>query len=582
MMASASHLPLGKLLNGLRSALLPQATAGIALIALLALALGIWLRVWRVASDGMLDADSAYYTIFADYYRRVIFDHYPLYFGIDTQTKPGFMILATIAVSVLGFESYSLPVLNAVLAAASGLMVYRIAGLFSRGPVAPLIALLFVMFVPYLIDLDRQGLTHGAAVLAILYSVYELLIWSLHPWSHNRKALVRSGLALGFAFLCHPTIFFYVVSLGAIVFSLSVSLTTPNVREKAIPLLVFAISAAVPVLLTELVFRSIFFLWPELIGYRNPEFARFFGFGYIGDLLNHFNSAKVYKQNVQALGYTSGDSAQDPAFFFKALETFRFDVVGMVTAFGVACSSIFLLLRPPFGRRVQCIVLLVAAYSPLVMMAYNPYFGQFARSLHGTLPLLMVIFAIGVLSASQWLAGRVQFLRHWAGACAIVFAVFWAAEGARLFVSSYYQKLEKPLTDAMSPKLADIIFSDLKSRGIDGVYLYQNVFGSQWWFYLRKYFNALPAPLENPKASPPPDTRIISSEVELERLVRSKQAQVVIILIRPRAAGAPFLNDAERIAVERFLNLVPSLGGRELMAVSGAKYSDWARVFQFY
>ena len=569
-------------LNGLQRKLLPRATAGVTLAALLALAVGVWLRVFDVASDGQLDTDSAYYAIFSDYYRKVIFEHYPLYFGLDTQTKPGFMILAVIAVSVLGFEIYTLPLLNAVLAVACGLMIYRIAALFARSPVVPLISLCFAMSTPYLISLDRHGLAHGAAVLGILYSIYELLKWSFHPWSRNRTGLIRSGLALGFAFLCHPTIFFYVVSLGAIVFSLSVSLTTPNFKEKATPLLVFALSAASPVLMMELVYRSIFLLWPEMVGFRNPEFAQFLGFGYLGDLLNHFNSAKVYKQNVKALGYTTGDSAEDPAFFFKALASFRFDAVGVLTALAVAGSSIYLLLRPPIGRRVQCMVLLVSAYFPLVMMAYNPYFGQFARSLHGTLPLLMIVVAVGLQSASSWLAGYVPFLRSWSSAGAILLAAIFAAESARFFVSNYYRNFNESPDAMMSPKLPDVIFRDLKSRGITNVYLYQNVFGSQWWFYLRKHFNALPSPLENSKVSPPPDTRVISDEEEMTNLVQSKKAQVVIFLIRPRAADAPFLNESERIAFERFLNLVPRLGGKEVMAGSGARYSDWVRVFQFY
>ena len=569
-------------LIGLQRALLPGASGWIAFAALLALAFGVWLRVWRVAIDRQLDTDSAYYAIFADYYRKVLFDHYPLYFGLDTQSKPGFMILAVMAITALGFEIYSLPVLNAVLAAVSGLMVYRIAGLFSRGPVVPLLSLFFVMSMPYMIDLDRHGLTHGAAVLAILYSIYELLIWSFHPWSRNKKILVRSGLALGFSFLCHPTIFFYVVSLGSIVCFLSVSLTTPDFRERVMPLLAFALSAAAPVLAAEFVFRSVFLIWPELVGLRNPEFARFFGFGYLGDLLNHFNSAKVYRANVKALGYTSGDGAEDPLFFFKALAAFRLDIVGAVTAIGVACSSIFIMLRPPMGRRVQCAILVVAAYFPLMMMAYNPYFGQFARSLHGTLPLLMVIFAVGLEAAWSGLAARVSWLRSGAGAGAVLLAVIFAAESARFFVSGYYRDIEKPLSAAMAPTLPDVIFGDLKSRGISSVYLYQNVYGAQWWFYLRKHFNALPAPLENPKAVPPPDARIISGEEELERLVRSRAAQVVIVLIRPRAEGAPFLNDAERVAVERFLNLASNLGGKEVKARSGAGYSEWARVFQFY
>ena len=562
--------------------LLPGSTWITAWIATLAIGAGIALRLWRIKIDGMVDTDSGYYIIFANYYREIILHHSPHYFGLDTQAKPGFMLLAFFTSLVFGLEGYSLPALNAVLAGGIGFIIYRIAQLVFRSATVSASALILAMFVPFLIDLDRKGLAHGAVTLAILLSIYMLLKWSTYPWVLRRGSLIGSGLALGVAFLCHPTVFFYVVTLGAIVLAISLSVTKPTLREKAMPAFVFFAAAAAPVLFAELFYRVVFLVWPELIGLRNPAYARFFGFGYIGDLLNHFHSAEVYKANVKALGTVAGDGAEDPAFFINTLRMFRVDAIGVVYAVGVTCSSVYLIWRYWAERRVQYIVMLAVAYTPLLMMAFNPFFGQFARSLHATLPLFMLVLAVGMADLMQYAAANASLPRAYASAVTITLTILFAADGARAFVGDYHKAINAPNYLANSARLPDLIFTDLAERGIIKVYLYQNVFGLQWWYYLKKHYNALPSALENPNARPVPEVRVISDPDDLERMVKAGKVEAVILLIRPRADGAPFLDETERKQAEQFPELVTRLGGREIMNDKTSPiYSKWVRVFEF-
>ena len=319
---------------------LPRALAAFGLLAAVALAGGVALRLWRVASDGEIDGDSAGYIAFGNYYKDVLFHHFPHYLAFDTQSKPAFLFLATLSAIVFGFEVYALPALNALLACGIGLMAYQIARLYSDSLVAPLAALALVMFTPFLIDLDRHGLAHTGATLTLLTSIYALMRWSERRWAARRFYLIASGVLLGVAFLFHASVLLYVISLGAIVAVLGVTITTPNLKDKLVPLVVFGASSAVPIIVVECLYRSIFFFWPELVGPRSPALNSFFGFGYVGDVLNQFDYIRIYKANAKAQGFFNIDTAQDPMFLFNVLRLFRFDAVGVIFGCGILFATI--------------------------------------------------------------------------------------------------------------------------------------------------------------------------------------------------------------------------------------------------
>lgn len=561
---------------------LPRALAAFGLLAAVALAGGVALRLWRVASDGEIDGDSAGYIAFGNYYKDVLFHHFPHYLAFDTQSKPAFLFLATLSAIVFGFEVYALPALNALLACGIGLMAYQIARLYSDSLVAPLAALALVMFTPFLIDLDRHGLAHTGATLTLLTSIYALMRWSERRWAARRFYLIASGVLLGVAFLFHASVLLYVISLGAIVAVLGVTITTPNLKDKLVPLVVFGASSAVPIIVVECLYRSIFFFWPELVGPRSPALNSFFGFGYVGDVLNQFDYIRIYKANAKAQGFFNIDTAQDPMFLFNVLRLFRFDAVGVIFGCGILFATIGLGVTAMRRRSWPYFVLLATAWVPLLMMSYNPLIGQLSRALHATIPMLLIILALGLEQLAKYVAAVCPRWRQIVMVSPLVIAGVGAAEAAISFTGHYKDVRSSPGFATEASNFPNLLFRSLKARGIDGVYLYQNVFGGQWWFYLKKHFDGLPSALDNEHAGPSPNARIINNLDQLRSLVASGNAQAVVLLIRPYADGASPLDPVEVRNADQFLSYASQMGAREITGIDAVpKFSKWVRVFEF-
>ena len=343
----------------------------------------------------------------------------------------------------------------------------------------------------------------------------------------------------------HPTTLLYGTILGSIVIARSALMVSPFLLDKQRPILAFGLASATPLLATELLYRAIFYAFPDMVGSRNPSIATWLGFGYFFDCYTHFLDAAVNK------GIREAD------FFLQALRLFRSDSLGWIFAVAITISSGWLGFRALKARSLPFVVLLLTAYTPILMIGYNPSVGQLSRALHATLPLLLIILALSVGDAIRWLGDRYRAYALTAVLPAVI-ATLAATDGIVSFLSQRQQEKADPSYLVSHIMIPQVVLGDLKAAGIDKIYLYDEGLGMHWHYYLKKYFNALPYYVEHPNVQPTPDVRLIANPVEFTDRVKSGAARVVIFW-RPG-----FLPEIYRRKEDEFLELAPKLGGRRL------------------
>jgi hypothetical protein len=203
--------------------------------------------------------------------------------------------------------------------------------------------------------------------------------------------------------------------------------------------------------------------------------------------------------------------------------------------------------------------LLLIAYVPLVIWALNPQVGQLARALHATLPLLLVVLAVGIGDLTRWLSTRAFVPGQVANILPAVFCVIVVIDGAITFLHKREALRSDPNYESGEMRLPQTLFADLRAAGIERVYLYDNAFyGLHWYFSLKKHFNALPFFVENPEARPEPDVRMIQDLDTLKSVVSSGKARLVIMR-RPAFEIAEVYRKRE----DDFLSWAPKLGGKQ-------------------
>lgn len=481
---------------------------GLRLWLCLAILVGCFLaRTFGLSDAGLVDDDSAYYTIFGEYYRKLLFTDYPMYFALDIAYKPGFFLVSTLSAIVFGYSEYMLPLTNACIAVGISLAVYRLAQLITAVSWVPVLAMAAVTFAPFLIRLDRMGLSHTAATLMLLLSIHQLLQWARYSWEGPRSLLRRAGLLLGCAFLFHPTVLIYCLTLGAVVtFQALLQYTRPLLRRLLTPLS-FAGWAFLPLLCTDLIYRALFRVFPLL---SSGHSAKVFGAGYFSDVVGGFGMASI-----------SGEGVQDPAFALKALALFGRDPTDYLSAVAIVAGLGLLLWRIVRGERLWAYLFIATV--PLLMMSFNPYVGQYARALHATLPMLLIAAA----AALGLLVETVSALRN---RQALIFSIVILALSVAQ-VGSYARngQFEKPAKRA-EMALPRNLLSALKDAGLEKTYIYYSGFYAiHWFYYQHKYFGALPFLLQNGGLQPPADYRMILTIPEVGDKIRSGAADVVLI-----------------------------------------------------
>ena len=508
-------------------------------------AIGFAFRTWWIAGYGLVDDDMAYYAIFADYYRRLIFENAPMYFGLDIAYKPGFMLLAFVAVGLIGLTEYTLPLLNAVLGIGVACYAMRLAHLAGAGKTGVALAAALTLFLPFLIQLDRLGLTHTGATLALLASIERLLLWGRYSWAGPRHLLRSGGLLLGLAFLFHPTVLLFVLAEGLLVVYRELRLKVRPWRERVIDVVTFGGFAALPLLFADLVYRLLFLVWPNL---KSGRADTLFGMGYFGDVLNAFGWASV-----------SGEGKRDSLFLWNAFGFFDANI-GRAVALVTAAAVIFGLYVAIRQRSATFGWICVLALVPLSLMAFNPYVGQLPRALHASMPLLLVLIALGAERLSRWLNARYPThgrLRIGDLVCVALALGMLAQAGFWLKDRSAYTKKPGYIYEELN--LPWVLLGDLKAAGLEKVYIYYSGwYGMHWFYYLHEYFGAEPFPIQN-TLQPEPDSRIILSLTQFEQMVRHAKADVVIMRQMPDRHARLW---GGRGKEEDFLRLARELGGK--------------------
>jgi 4-amino-4-deoxy-L-arabinose transferase-like glycosyltransferase len=479
-------------------------------------------RLWGVFDAGFPDDDMTYYTIFAEYYRGLIFDHAPAYFGFDIAYKPGFMLLALLSVIAFGYHDYTLLITNAMLSVGVGFATYKIARLCTRSSGAALVAATVVTFLPPLVVVDRRGLTHTGATLVVLVAIYFMLRFVRTRVNGEPKLLYLSGLFLGLAFLFHPTILLYVVALTAVAFYRVVVRAQDPARRKLDLLARYGIAAAAPLLAADIVYRAVMLLWPPLAtGHMIVLFGRPVGAGYFGDIARGFLSATV-----------SGEGTRSSRFFSDALHLFRSDPVGNLSIAVILAATALLLFCAWRRRRDFIPIVLFIAYLPPLMMAYNPFVGQLSRALHATYPMLAVVVLMAATELARLLpvrrpvstAGAVALSA--VTALAVIGTAYW---GVQDFLDRHRRVVSGSDYLTNEVRLPRYILEALKGQGFKGVYVYYSGFyGMHWFYYMQRYFGAVPFLIQNSIAGHTPDVRIVNM-AELKERLKERRVEIVIM-----------------------------------------------------
>lgn len=524
------------------------------LYALLALVLllGVAIRIWGAFSDGFPDDDMAYYTIFAEYYRGLIFDRAAPYFGLDIAYKPGFMVLAFLSVLILGSHDYTLIILNAVLSVGVGLATFAIARMILRSVPLAVVAVAMVTFAPPLLEVDRRGLTHTAATLFVLISVYYFLRFAQQRWNGSPTLLYKSGIFLGVAFLCHPTIILYVMVLMPLaLYRVVLGIQWPWSEKVSISVR-YGLLAAAPLLVVDAVYRIIFAIWPVM---QVGHLSSIIGKGYLSDAASGLSMATI-----------SGEGTRSRTFAIDALAMFRTDSAGKVILVLVLASSFYLLWRAVRERRDFFVLLVVVAWFPMLMMAYNPFVGQLARALHATYPLFAVIIVAAAGMLLQSYAERISGFAFTDRGVAVVFVSLIVAAGAFDFAVRYRQVQSSPHTLTSDMQLPRHIFGTLSQQGIKGVYVMRSGFyGMQWFYYLGYFFGSAPFVVQTDFADRPASIRMIESVDTIRSLVDGGQAEIVVmrkmdpyyLRLWDNSREGKFIEFAEQRKARRVTNLGP-------------------------
>lgn len=512
------------------------------LAAIIALfALGFAFRTAWIAGHGLVDDDMAYYAIFADYYRRLIFDGAPMYFGLDIAYKPAFMLLSFVIVSVIGLTEYTLPLLNAVLGLGVAYYAMRIARLAGASTTGAVLVAAMTLFMPFLIQLDRFGLSHTGATLILLAGIERLLLWGRYPWAGPRRLLKSGGLLLGLAFLFHPTVLLFVLVEGLLVTWREVRLKVRPWRERIGDLVAFGGFAALPLLAVDVLYRILFLVWPNLTSGREETWI---GMGYFGDVLNALAWASI-----------SGEGTRDPLFLWHAFGFFEPRLAGHAMAPITLAAALFGLYVARRQRSATLGWICMLALAPLSLMAFNPQVGQLARASHASIPLLLVLIALGAERLGGWLE------THGVASSRLLIALVLGASmllQAGLWLERRVDHTQKPGFIYEEHNLPRILLADLKATGTDKIYVYYSGwYGLHWFYYLHDYFGAEPFTIQN-TLQPEPDNRMILTPMQLEQKVREGKADVVIMRRMPDRHARLW---GGRGKEEDFLNVARALGG---------------------
>ncbi|MGE5477066.1 MAG: hypothetical protein ACM3Q1_10455 [Bacteroidales bacterium] len=538
------------------SMLLPGARGLRLWLCLAVLAGGLLARTWGIADSGIVDDDMAYYAIFGEYYRKLLFAGYPMYFGLDIAYKPGFLSLSFLASLIFGYSEYMLPLANAFVATGVSLAVYRLAQLLTKDEWTPVVAMAAVTFVPFLIRLDRMGLSHTSATLLLLLSIHQLVLWARYSWEGPRSVLRRAALLLGGAFLFHPTVLIYCFTLGAVVCGHALAQRARPFVDRLKSPLYFAAWAFVPLLLVDVVYRTLFWAFPRLIAGRAPNFL---SPGYLGDVLTGFAMASV-----------SGEGSQDKAFAWKGLHLFGNGVTDYVCAAAILAGIGLLLWR--MWRRERVWAYLFVATVPLLMMAFNPYVGQYARALHATLPMLLIAAAAALCRLVEAIPAVRRSRTAVLGGMVVVLSIAQASSFAR------QGQFDNPAKQA-ELALPQHLLGALKAAGAERTYIYYSGFyGLHWFFYVNKYFGAIPFILQNGGLEPPADYRMILTPAELEQKVRDGVAEVVLIRRMDERTARAWNGHGKE---DEFVALAAKLAGRRLERVGEYTVPANVEVFDF-
>lgn len=540
----------------LASMLLPGAHGIRLWMCLVVLVGGMAIRTWGIADSGIVDDDMAYYTIFGEYYRKLLFSDYPMYFGLDIAYKPGFLFLSFLASLIFGYSEYMLPLANAFVAIGVSLAVYRLAQLLANDEWTPVAAMAAVTFVPFLIRLDRMGLSHTSATLLLLLSIHQLMLWARYSWEGPRPILRRAAMLLGGAFLFHPTVLIYCFTLGAVVFGQALAQRARPLADRLKSPLYFAAWAFAPLLLVDAIYRALFLAFPRLIAGRAQNFL---SPGYLGDVLTGFTMASG-----------SGEGSQDKAFAWKGLHLFGENVTDYLWAAAIIAGIALLLWR--IWRRERVWAYLFVATVPLLMMAFNPYVGQYSRALHATLPMLLIAAAAALCR----LVGAIPPVRPFRTAILSAVIVVSSIAQASSFVRQ--GQFDNPVKQA-ELALPRQLLGALKDAGVEKTYIYYSGFyGLHWFFYVNKYFGAIPFILQNGGLEPPADYRMILTPPELDQKIRDGVADVVLIRRMDERTARAWNGHGKE---DEFVALASKLSGRRLKRVGEYTVPSNVEVFDF-
>lgn len=522
-------------------------------------AVAFLVRIEGLADTGVLDDDAIYYTIFGDYYRKLLFEGYPPYFALDIAYKPAFLALSTLMSAIYGYTDHTLPLLNAFLGTGVVWATWRVARHIDLDPWFALLCAAAIAFNPFFIRLDRLGISHTGATLALLLSIDQLLIWMRFRWLGSRRAADRSALLLGCAFLFHPTILLFCLAIGIAVTAQALRQTALPIGERFLTILRYAGIAALPLVAVDILYRLIFLVAPIMIGgTRLPLVA---GYGYLSDVVGAFLMAS-----------RSGEGGNDPLFIWRGLGLLlpsgAFFIALPIVAGGVAVA-----LWPRLGRARLTAMAFIALF-PLSMMAFNPYVGQYDRALHATVPILSVFAAFGVYIAAARL-GRWAPRRSMPALAAAValtgIIAFWHRDQLE-FRSAEFKMDEMGLPNT--------VLGSLKANNEDKVYIYYSGFyGIHWFYYMNVYFGALPFVLDNPKVMPKPDYRMIGTIDELAHRLDGGEAKVVLMRRMPDWIAALWGGRAKE---EAFLAEASRRGAYRIEALNdGRRLPDHLYVYDF-
>lgn len=520
--------------------LFPEAAGARLWLCLLLTLAGVLLRLWDIYDIGIVDDDMAYYAIFGEYYRKLIFSNYPPYFGLDIAYKPAFLLTSLIGVTIIGLTEYTLPAVNALISVGIGIFVYRLALLVSKDRYTPILSLGATTFTPFLVYIDRLGMSHTGATLFILISIYYLILWTRYSWSGPLWLMRRAALFLGGAFLFHPTILIYCFTLGAVISWHVLMQRARPISERLRIILKFSFWAASPLLVCDVLYRIIFLVQPALVGWRGRNI---FGYSYLGDVFNGFAMAGV-----------SGEGKADPAFAWNALHVFDKGSFGQFAAAAILSGIGLFLWR--LWRRERLLPFTFIAVVPLLMMAYNPYVGQYARALHATLPMLWIM-AASAITAVVGAMPRDKYRPMMLGG--IILCV--AGAGSAISVQNHLASFRSSTANRDELNLPRFLLGDLKDSGINKVYIYYSgLYGAHWFFYLNKYFDALPFVVQN-RIDPLPFYSFLFSPSEMEAAVRDGRAEIVIMRRMDDRVARVWKGRGKE---EDFLAMARKLGGRRI------------------